>query len=154
MRIFDDEERIKRIFKEFKKVDEFYGAFKKEFETNIVLKIIDFHPDFKRTESFDELLDQFSVAALSITHSVLDKDSSYPDYRKAEDLQALQAYYTKARSLAKNKELADVLHQKTKELLVKYYPKIVDLSGDGFRLLELNLKLFNLEFVASFNNLE
>lgn len=154
MRIFDDEERIKQLFKEFKKVDQFYEAFQKEFEKNIVLKIMESDPDFKRTDSFDELLDQFSVAALSITHSVLDKDNHYPDYRKTEDLLALQAYYAKAHQLARNKELAEVLHQKTKELLVEFYPKIIDLSGDGFRLLELNLRLFNLEFVAAFNTLE
>ncbi|WP_243350007.1 hypothetical protein [Parabacteroides sp. FAFU027] len=153
MRLFDNEERRSQFLEEFKKVDKFYNTFKEEFETEIINIIRLHYPAFIRTDEFNELLSQFAIAALSITHTVLDKDESYPDFRKTEDLAALRAYYAKAIQTTKNIELTEQIHLKTKELAVKYYPKIVDLSGDGFRLLELNLKLFNLEFVATINSL-
>jgi hypothetical protein len=149
MRIFDNEERRLQFLEEFKKIDKFYNTFKEEFETEIITIIRQHYPTFEQTEEFDELLSQFAIAALTIMHTVLDKDATYPDFRKTEDLAALHAYYAKAIQSTENRELAVQIHQKTKELAVKYYPKIVDLSGDGFRLMELNLKLFNLEFVAT-----
>ncbi len=153
MRIFDNEERRAQFLEEFNKVDKFYNTFKEEFEAEIIAIIRQHYPAFVRTEEFDELLSLFAIAALTIMHTVLDKDKTYPDFRKTEDLAALQTYYAKAVQTTENRELAKQIHQKTKELAVKYYPTIVDLSGDGFRLMELNLKLFNLEFVATINNL-
>lgn len=154
MDIFDNEDIKMQFFEEFKKIDALYDTFKKEFDAEITAIIRQHHPDFKPSERFNELLSQFSVAALSIAHSVLDRDTTYPNFRKTEDLKALQAYYVNTIQAFKNKELAEQIHKKTKELVVMHLPKIVDLSADGFRLLELNLKLFNLEFIGTFNNLE
>lgn len=153
MRLFDDEERINRILAEFQKVDEFYDAFKTEFISAICELIKLYHADFKRDKLFDEMLNQYAITVLSVTQTVLDKDSVYPEYRKKEDLAAMHAYASKAVDLQVNKELAEKTHLKTKELLVRFYPQIIDLSADGFRLLELNLSLFNLEFIANFNRM-
>ncbi len=155
MKIYDEEggDRIKRIFKEFKKVDEFYDGFKLEFESEIVGLIKDYYSEFKLDEKCREFINQYAMTVLNTTQTVLDKDDSYPEYKKEADLKAMQAYYAKAVQIAKDNDLADDIYKKTKELVVKYYPKIVDLSGEGFRLLDLNLKLFNMEFVANYNKM-
>jgi hypothetical protein len=154
MGVFDGEGKNFQFFKEFKKIDEFYLAFNKEFEKEVLSIINSYSPGFERTRDFDELLRQYAAIALSLTHTVLDKDKSYPDFRKAEDLSALRGYYEKAAPSVENNELAEKIHMKTKELMVKYYSKIYDLSGDGFRLLELNLKLFNIEFMIGLDHLK
>lgn len=153
MRLFDDEERINRIFEEFQKVDEFYDEFKLEFNANILSLIRIDYPDFEEDELYKRLIEQYALTVLSVTQTVLDKDQTYPDYRKQEDLAAMQTYYAKAVALTSNKDLAQKIHLSIKGILVKYYPQIADLSAVGFRLLELNLSLFNMEFTASFNNL-
>ena len=117
MRIFDNEERRSQFLEEFKKVDKFYNTFKEEFEAEIITIIRLHYPEFVRTEEFDELLNQFAIAALSITHTVLDKDESYPDFRKTEDLAALRAYYAKAIQTTKNKELAEQTAGETSEAI-------------------------------------
>ncbi len=151
MKIFDEKDKIRRILEEFRRIDEFYDAFKVEFETAVISLMKKNNGDFKRDANFDELLNVHVKTILGTTQTVLDKDLNYPEYRKQEDLQAIQSYYDKAVPLAENLELSDEIYQKTKELIFKYYPNIIDLSGEGFRLLDLNLKLFNLEFVASYN---
>lgn len=148
MEPLDNDDEQLPFYKEFKQVDDFYEAFKKTFKKNITTIVEEYTFDVY-APVFDEFLEQYAVAVLSLTHTVLDKDRNYPEYRKVEDLTALQGYYAKASHFSEQTDLAERVHQKTKELLVDCYPAIFDLTGNGFRLLELNLKLYNLEFMAN-----
>jgi hypothetical protein len=145
----EDEDDVRsQFYKEFKQVDTFYESFKATFKKEITTVIEPYTFDVY-APSFEEFLEQFAVAVLSLTHSVLDKDHNYPEYRKVEDLTALQGYYAKASRFSDSSELSEKIHQKTKELLVNIFPDIYELTGNGFRLLDLNLKLYNLEFMAN-----
>lgn len=154
MALFDDNDFRLRFIEEFKKIDATFDTFRQEFEAAITDIIREFHPAFEATDPFNDLLAQFATAALNIAHSVLDRDDTYPDFRKTEDLAALQTYYNKAAHATPDTGLAERIHRKTKELVVKSLPQIINLSADGFRLMELNLKIFNLEFIATFNNMQ
>ena len=153
MRKFDDD-ITHYIYEEFKKIDEFYVEFKDEFKRKQLNIILQYKPDFKHSEQFEERLDQFAHSALNVAHTIIDKDKTYPEFRLKDELLSMQTYLAKAIELTKNKELAAEMHRKTKKLLVKYYPSIVDLSSEGFRLMELNLNFLNMEFIANFNRME
>lgn len=151
--MFEDEERINHIFEEFQKMDELYDEFKAEFAESMLMLIKETAPNFEISEHFSEQLGLYALSMLNVTHSLIDKDKTYTEIRMKDELLSMQTYSSKAVVLTTNAELADKTLQKTKELLLKFYPDIIDLSANGFRLLELNLRLFNLEFVANFNRL-
>lgn len=150
--MYDDEQfKMKRLFDEFQKMDEFFDAFKLEFDQAVMEIIKKTYPDYVRTDVFNEMLSQYAHASISVAYAIVDKDRYYPEFRIKDEEAAVQRYFAKAVELPKNKDIAEAIHQKAKELVVKNNPQIIDLSGEGFRLMEMNMKIFNLEFMATFN---
>jgi hypothetical protein len=145
------EDRMRFINQEFQKIDDFYNDFKFEFEGEIVRIIRQYHPGFARNESFNEMLGQYATVLLSATTSILDKDQMYPKYRKIEEITSLQVYFDRISKSQEGVDFGESTLTKTKELLVKHNPKIFDLLPEGFRLLDIYLKLFHADFVANFN---
>jgi len=52
-----------------------------------------------------------------------------------------------------NRELGQQLHQKAKEMMVRFNPELMDLSADGFRLLEKYALMYNLFFLDGFDTM-
>jgi len=148
MKTFDDEGNMKFILDEIKKTDTFYNLFKKEFSDIISLIILDFHPELVNKEDIDNLLLSYSVAILNSTESVIDKDRNYPFYRLEEELESMNRITSKLSLSEDNIDFGIAVHEKTKELMVKYFTAIFDLSSNGFRLLEKNAWLYTYEFVS------
>ena len=151
MERFDKENKMKHILEELKKTDEFYSFFKEEFSGLIYSLIDEFYPSISPNSTIDDLLQTYAVEILSSTESVIDKDMNYPPYRLDEELAVMNQLILKLPHVEYHKSFMDEVHQVAKVLMVKYYTGIYDLSGDGFRLLELNAKLYNWEFNANLN---
>lgn len=150
MKTFDEEGNMKFILDEIHKTDTFYNLFKKEF-SEVISKIIhEFYPEADPNEEIDNLLLSYSVAILNSTESVIDKDCNYPAYRLREELESMNRITLKLLQSSDNKYFSEALHIKTKELIVKHFSKIFNLSSTGFRLLEKNSFLYTLEFVSGF----
>ena len=153
MEIFDNEGNLKFILEEIKKTDTFYNLFKKEFSELIYTNIHKFYPDILPGEEIDELLEAYAVAILNATESVIDKDRNYPMYRLEEELSTMNRLTLRLSKLEKNMDFREAVHLHAKELMVKYFVAIYDLSSTGFRLLEKNAKLYNWEFASNFESI-
>jgi hypothetical protein len=148
MKSFDEEGNMRFILEEIKKTDTFYNAFEKEFSEIIFQIIRDFYSVAQMTDQMDSLLLSYSVAILNSTESVIDKDRNYPFYRLEEEMEAMDRITSKLLPAEENTAFEEIIHQKAKELMVKHFVGIFDLSSIGFRLLERNAKLYNSEFIS------
>jgi len=153
MEIFDNEGNLKFILEEIKKADTFYNLFKKEFSELIYTNIHEFYPDILPGDEIDELLEAYAVAILNATESVIDKDRNYPMYRLEEELGTMNRLTLKLSKPEENSDFREAVHLQAKELMVKYFVAIYDLSSTGFRLLEKNAKLYNWEFASNFESI-
>jgi len=153
MEIFDNERNLKFILEEIKKADSIYMLFKKEFSELIYTSIHQFYPGILPYEEIDELLEAYAVAILNATESVIDKDRNYPLYRLEEELGTMNRLNLKLPQLEANSDFREAVHMRAKELMVKYFVAIYDLSSTGFRLLEKNAKLYTWEFASNFENI-
>lgn len=153
MEIFDNEGNLKFILEEIKKTDTFYHLFKKEFAELIYTSIHEFYPDIMSGGEINELLEAYAVAILNATESVIDKDRNYPFYRLEEELGTMNRLTLKLSKLEENSGFREAVHLQAKEMMVKYFVAIYDLSSTGFRLLEKNAKLYNWEFASNFESL-
>ena len=150
MKSFDEEGNIKFILEEIQKADTFYNSFKKEFSEIIFQLIQEFYPNTVRGEEIDNMLLAYSVAILNSTESVIDKDRNYPFYRLEEELEAMNRITLNLLPSEENTDFGETVHAKAKELMVKYFGAIYNLSSIGFRLLEKNSWLYSWEFVSNF----
>jgi len=153
MNIFDKEENMKFILEEIKKTDTFYSFFQREFSELIYVIILEFYPTSKQSDEIDDMLQTYAVAILNATESVIDKDRNYPFYRLEEELATMNRLTIKLSEEGPNNAFRETVHLQAKELLVKYFNAIYDLSSTGFRLLEKNAKLYNWEFVSNFESI-
>jgi len=153
MEIFDNEGNLKFILEEIKKTDTFYNLFKKEFTELIYTSIQEFYPDILSGGEINELLEAYAVAILNATESVIDKDRNYPFYRLEEELGTMNRLTLRLSNREENNGFREAVHQHAKELMVKYFIAIYDLSSTGFRLLEKNAKLYNWEFASNFESI-
>jgi hypothetical protein len=152
MKTFDNTENLKFILEEIKKTDTIYNLFKKEFSELIYVSIHHFYPYIIPCDEIDEMLQSYTVAILNATESVIDKDRNYPTYRLEDELATMNRLTLKLSEEGPNNAFRETIHMKAKELMVKYFIAIFDLSSTGFRLLEKNAKLYNWEFVSNFEN--
>jgi hypothetical protein len=150
MGIFDNQGNLKFILEEIKKADTFYNLFKNEFSVLIYNTIQEFYPEIRPHKEIDELLVDYAVAILNATESVIDKDQNYPVYRLEEELSTMNRLTLRLSNPEQNNEFREAVHLRAKELMVKYFDAIFDLSSTGFRLLEKNAKLYNWEFGSNF----
>jgi hypothetical protein len=153
MAIFDSEGNMKFILEEIKKADTFYNLFKREFSELIYINIQEFYPDILPGKEIDELLEAYAVAILNATESVIDKDRNYPMYRLEEELGTMNRLTLRLSKLEENNDFREAVHLNAKELMVKHFSAIYDLSSTGFRLLEKNAKLYNWEFASNFESI-
>lgn len=150
MNVFDNpDDRMKYLYEELRKIDDLHDAFRKEFEYEIIKIIMQHKLDFCRSTRFDEMLNQYATTILSTTFTVVDKDNTYPEYRKLKELELLHNLSSKIKIETEQHALAEAVLKKTKELAVKHCPKLFDLSAEGFRILDITLTLFNLDFIAN-----
>lgn len=151
MELFDKESKMNFILEELKKTDAIYNIFKKEFSEIIYSVINQYYPTITNDSELEELIHSYALEILSSTESVIDKDSNYPQYRLYEELITMNQLVLRLQNEAQYDTFSEAIHLKAKELMVKYYTSIFSLSANGFRLLEKNAKLYNWEFISSFN---
>ena len=150
MEFFDKESEMRYIKEELKKTDEFYKLFKYEFAKVLVGLIKDYFPEVHPDSELDQIISVYATEILNSTESVIDKDRIYMDYRLEEELDNMNRLVSKVKEFRNSSEFLDAVHEKVKLQMVKYFEDIFELSATGFRLLERNAKLYNLEFAGSF----
>lgn len=149
MEPFDNEGNIKSILDGIRKTDSFYNAFKEEFSDAVFSIICKFYPNTEKNDEIENLLLLYSVAVLNSTESVIDKDRTYPFYRLEEDLLAMSKMIQLFERDFFPNDMELQIHIKAKELVVKHFKEVFDLSAIGFRLLEKNTRAYNMEFAGN-----
>lgn len=154
MEFFDKEGEMKYIKEAMRKTDEFNQLFKREFSKVIVSLIHEYFPDVKSDDSaLIGYVGNYASEILSSTEAVIDKDHNYMDYRLEEELDNMNRLVSKMMEFKRNDVFVDVVHQKVKAQMVRFFDDINELSANGFRLLERNSRMYNLEFAANFYSL-
>ena len=150
MEEFDREKDFHNTIREFKQTDEFYNSFRHQFIVSLFLVVKRYFKELRLDEEMNHNLQLYADEMLSCVESVIYKDTTYPKFRMEEELGIMTRLVNKQPKPEENIEFIDKIHLKSKEMIVRHYPAIEDLSGNGFRLLEKYAKMYNWEFIANF----
>ncbi|MDA3929453.1 MAG: hypothetical protein PF541_10880 [Prolixibacteraceae bacterium] len=150
MEEFNSDRNLQKIIKEFKRTDEFYSSFRHQFIISLFLIVKKHYKHLQLNEEMNNNLRLYADEILSCVESVTYKDSSYPAFRLEEELQMMTRIVVKVPNENQNPDFIEQVHLKAKEMMVLHYPDIVELSANGFRLLEKYSRMYNWEFVTGF----
>jgi len=145
---------MKYIREGLKKNDSIFQKFSVEFSMSMKETISEYFPEYTFSEIFDQLIGEYSTTVFNATETVIDKDRSYPIYRLEEELTTMNKLSAKILNEISNDCFAVTVYQKVKEILVKYFDEIFELSSTGFRLLDKNILIYNWEFVTNFYSIK
>ncbi|TLX74698.1 hypothetical protein E9993_12350 [Labilibacter sediminis] len=143
---------MNQLFKDYNKTKKLHTQFKKAFTASIIDVVLDFHPHYNQIDILNELILLYASEILNATEEVLDKDSKYSEDRKIEELDCMNRVINKESLMVDENDFSEQVHLKAKALVVNFFPQVIHLSNYGFRLLELNTKMYLYSFIAQFNS--
>ncbi|MBN2806182.1 MAG: hypothetical protein JXR22_05950 [Prolixibacteraceae bacterium] len=150
MEAFEPYRRLHEIKHDFKRSEEFYHSFRHQFIISLFLVVKRHDKNLQLDETMNGNLQLYADEMLSCVESVLYKDFTYPDGRLEEELKTMNRIVSVKPELEQHMEFINKLHLKAKEMIVRHYPPVFELSATGFRLLERYSRMYNLEFVSNF----
>ena len=136
------------MFEEFKQIDKFRKQFKKEFFEAFSAALENLYL-IETNEKIIEYLDLMAEEAMSFTDAVIDKDLSYSDYRKEEELAAFSGLLEKQKDCKFSTNEYQRITFELNNLILKHYPAIYELSAFGYRLLDRNVKYYVCRFIQA-----
>ncbi len=134
---------------EFKNIDELLFEFQSKFVYEIFKITKKQLIDIQGERDVQESILSYSLEIFSCADSVLDKNKNYSDLRLKEELDSITIAANKIEQPPEQKEYATQTHQKAKEIMVIFFPDLIDLSANGFRLLEKYCVLYNRDFIVT-----
>ncbi len=142
------------LISEFRKLDEILESFQNQFSKGVLTSINEMYPDLVCPGELEELVLRYANQIFNTAESVCDKDKNYNEFRLADEVNVMSKVVSRlSEENRENKELANRIHQMAKEMMVKFNPDLMDLSAEGFRLLEKYALMYNLFFMGGFFNL-
>lgn len=138
-----------KLSAEFERIDKFLDKFQKRFigKQSIIIKTL---PNTKAAQSnLEEQLTEYANRIFNCADMVADKDENYNEVRLTLELEAITRATNKYPEHIRNTELSKQTHKKAKELLIKFFPELIELSANGFRVLEKYCLLYNYEFISA-----
>lgn len=133
---------------EFERIDQFLENFRRNFIREQLLVTVKQLAGSVSEKELTKLLKEYATSMFSCADAVADKDENYSEIRLALELESMTRAIEKYPGTIQNSELGLQAHLKAKELLIQFFPELVELSANGFRLLEKYCLLYNYEFVA------
>ncbi|WP_297087031.1 hypothetical protein [uncultured Draconibacterium sp.] len=144
---FDKDFHLK-LSAEFERIDKFLEKFQQEFVRRQLLVISQQEIVHLPNDTLAEQLQEYASRMFSCADSIADKDENYSDARLALELEAMTQAIDRYPKHLKHSELGKQTHMQAKELLIQFFPELIKLSANGFRLLEKYCLLYNYEFVS------
>ena len=138
----EDHLNIPDLLKEFKNIDIKQRRIKKDFTLSVHAIISEYYPNFQNFDTLKDALEQYASHIINATDSVIDKDTHYPEYRLKEELETMQALILNGKDNRNNTLFFEEILSNSKRIMVKYFPKLIHLSGNGFRLLNANAIMY------------
>nr|WP_321354491.1 hypothetical protein [uncultured Draconibacterium sp.] len=135
-----------KLSAEFKRIDKFLEKFQRHFIREQLL-IANAQTDLNvPKDELNKQLKQYASRMFSCADSVADKDENYNEIRLTLELEAMTRATNKYPARFRESEFARRTHKKAKALLIQFFPELMELSANGFRLLEKYCLFYNLEF--------
>jgi len=150
MKYFDKEKWRQSVQKEFVEIDKFNNQFFHTFSNTLHPVFGKFHSIKNFDGNFNEFLSIYAIHLLSLIESVIEKDRNYSQYRIGVELERMNELVSKISKPRKYPKLDDELIILVKNLTIDFFPIVYEFTGDGFRLLEINLKLFTRDIHTDF----
>jgi len=133
-------------------MDEILESFQNQFNREVLSIVGNTFLANVSQEEFEELVLTYANQIFNTVESVCDKDKNYSEVKLADEVGIMNKMVGKMlEENNENRELADRIHQKAKELMVNFNPDLMDLSADGFRLLEKYSLMYNIFFISNFS---
>lgn len=152
MENFNSHQFHSSLVSEFQKMDEILESFRNQFNREVLSIVGNTFLENVSQEEFEELVLTYANQIFNTAESVCDKDKNYSDIKLADEVGIMNKMVGKMlEENNENRELADRIHQKAKELMVNFNPDLMDLSADGFRLLEKYSLMYNIFFISNFS---
>ena len=137
-----------KLHAEFERIDQFLEKFRCHFIREQLLIAGKQLAGSVSEEELTKLAKEYATSMFSCADAVADKDENYSEMRLALELESMTRAIEKYPLPVQNSELGQQTHLKAKELLIQFFPELVELSANGFRLLEKYCLLYNYEFIA------
>lgn len=151
MKNFNSHRFHSSLVSEFQKMDEMLESFQNQFKRGVLSIVGNTLLANVSQEEFEELVLTYANQIFNTAESVCDKDKNYSEVKLDDEVGIMNKMVGKMLEENKEKrELADRIHQKAKKLMVNFNPDLMDLSADGFRLLEKYSLMYNIFFISSF----
>lgn len=150
MKYFDKEKWRNFVQQEFIKIDQFSNQFISVFSKTMKTAFEKYHPITSFDGNFNEFLSIYAIHLLSVIESVIEKDKTYSQYRIKVELERMNEVISTISKPTMNPKLGEEINSIVKKMATDFFPKLYEFSGDGFRLLELNLKLYARDFHLDF----
>jgi len=120
----------------FQKIDNLIDTFTLDFEKAISNVFSSHYPDMEITNDILDEIEEYATTIFHYTHSVIKKDKEYSEFRLQEELDSMNNCIDRLKNENELNAFYEEAHKKAKELLVKYYDEIYNLSANGFIILE------------------
>ncbi|WP_291855519.1 hypothetical protein [Marinilabilia sp.] len=146
----ESEKQIRKILEGFKEQNELNSSFKNHFIQSVYRKIESLFPERDFGSGLADRILLYAENSISCTESVVEKDFNYPACKKDEEVKRMKQLIGKLPTF----EYEDLIHAEAKKSIVEFFPDVFKLSGQGFRLLELNTRFFNQGFMDDFYALQ
>jgi len=153
MEKFDSSNFHSSLIEEFRKLDDILESFQNKFSDEVFRCIRSQFPNIILNEDLEELVLTYANQIFNTAESVQDKDKNYNEIRLAEEVSVMNKVVGKLSEDKENWELGQQLHQRAKEMMVSFNPRLMDLSADGFRLLEKYSLMYNIFFIDGFSTI-
>lgn len=140
MKQSEQRSNIENILYEFTQLDLIHQKMITEVE-NIVYTIIS--DNIELLHSYPDLnqdVNSFSIDLINSTHSNIDKSQNYPAYRMKIELDSMDKLINRHPKSRYTNAFIKQLEHNIIAKIIDLFPEIMDLSADGFRLLDKDIK--------------
>ena len=154
MEKFENDKMFKKILANIKEADDLNPLYKKLLIKDLYRIIKAHFPHIQFSDSLGDFLILYAENVLRFTESVIERDFNHPEIKKEEEVARMNEVVNKLHDFEGDKEFSNSIQTQVKKCIINFYPDIYNLSGNGFRLLDLNTKFLNKGFIANFYSLE
>lgn len=148
--MFSEEKNIRNLKKEFTRLDRYYQDLNNKLFKELKAVVTKYYPNFIFNNKNTPYFEIFSTHLVSNTETVINKSFNYSDFRLSEELRNAKRISETEIKRAVNKNFEKDLLTQIKSFLIDNFPKIFDLNANGFRLLDVNTKIYTNYFLVDF----
>lgn len=147
---FDKENYMHNVFREFRNIEQFHNNFRIKFTSSINDIVSKYHNDVIDNTKLKTVIYAYAGHLIDVIESIIEKDKNYSEYRLMIELHRMKKVNEKISQPKSDYCFSSAIERKVKSMVVNNFPSIINFTANGFRLLEINLKVFTRDFLTDF----